>query len=565
MAKNSEYWEKRVASEVWRIYNSIEEKNRELLDFYIGASESVKDELYRLAEKLSKDGVLSLSEMHKQNRLAELNKKFEKIIENLGHDIEEFAKKNMQQGFQRAYKAVAVSMGDTDFAMPNKKLMEKLMETPWRGDTFSGRLWKNQKKLANVLNDVLLVGLQQGKTATEIAVQLHNRMGQSFNDCHRLVRTETMHYLNDATLQRYKDAGVEMVQIWAAQDERTCDTCGGYHAKKYLINKCPHVPLHANCRCTILPVTDEKVIAEYEKEDVAEVSKDGKIRSIKEVQQDIDSAQAEIDKMDDEISKLQDSILSRRKKKEISDEDALLRIKELKEKIRNRGAVIEKLKNELKKFGGEQKKEKSNLIKMLEKEKIEFRNVTKYRKKVTESEIIDNISGGDKTKGSCASLGLAYIGNKNGYQCLDFRGGISRDWFSSKANKLTMWKELEVNVIIEDSFKGCVSNGKKILSNVEKGKEYYLSVGKHAAIVRKTEDGILQYLELQSSKENGWKDFSENVRDTLLQRFKCGKLNGKAYLTDIGQLEGNEEFIKVLGYINTLEDAQLKGVTGYVR
>ena len=127
MAKNSEYWEKRVASEVWRIYNSIEEKNRELLDFYIGASESVKDELYRLAERLSKDGVLSLSEMHKQNRLAELNKKFEKIIENLGHDIEEFAKKNMQQGFQRAYKAVAVSMGDTDFAMPNKKLMEKLM------------------------------------------------------------------------------------------------------------------------------------------------------------------------------------------------------------------------------------------------------------------------------------------------------------------------------------------------------------------------------------------------------------------------------------------------------
>ena len=143
----------------------------------------------------------------------------------------------MQQGFQRAYKAVAVSMGDTDFAMPNKKLMEKLMETPWRGDTFSGRLWKNQKKLANVLNDVLLVGLQQGKTATEIAIQLHNRMGQSFNDCHRLVRTETMHYLNDATLQRYKDAGVEMVRIWAALDERTCDTCGGYHAKKYPINE----------------------------------------------------------------------------------------------------------------------------------------------------------------------------------------------------------------------------------------------------------------------------------------------------------------------------------------
>lgn len=564
MAKSSEYWEKRIAPETWKVYNSLEEKNKELLQFYIEASESVKDELYRLAEKCSKDGVLSLSEMYKQNRLAELNKKYENIIEELGCTTEEFARKNMQQGFQDVYEKIAKGMGDNDFSMPNKKLMEKMMETPWRGDNFSGRLWKNQKKLAVSLNDVLLTGLQQGKTVTEIAIALHNRMGQGFNDCHRLVRTESMHYLNDATLHRYKDAGVEYVQIWAALDERTCDTCGGYHGKVYPIDKCPAVPFHANCRCTILPVTDEKVIAEYEKEDVAEISKDDRIK-IKEVQQDIDSAQTEIDQMNDEISKLQDSILSRRKKKEISDEDALIRIKELKEKIRNRGADIEKLKNELKKFGVNQKKEKSNLVKMLEKEKIEFRKVTKYRKKVTESEIIDKISGGDRTKGSCASLGLAYIGNKNGYQCLDFRNGISRDWFSSKANKLTMWKELGVNVITEDSFKGCVSNGKKVLLNVEKGKEYYLSVGKHAAIVRKTEDGILQYLELQSSKENGWKDFSENVRDTLLQRFKCGKLNGKAYLTDIGQLEGNEEFIKVLGYINTAEDAQLKGVTGHVR
>lgn len=564
MEKNSEYWEKRIASEIWKVYNSLEEKNKELLQFYIEASESVKDELYRLAEKYSKDGVLSLSEMYRQNRLAELNKKYENIIEELGRTTEELARENMQQGFKDVYEKTAKGMGDNDFSMPNKKLMEKMMETPWRGDNFSGRLWKNQKKLAVSLNDVLLTGLQQGKTVTEIAIALHNRMGQGFNDCHRLVRTESMHYLNDATLHRYKDAGVEYVQIWAALDERTCDTCGGYHEKIYPIYKCPHVPLHANCRCTVLPVVDEKVIAEYGKEDVAEISKDDRIK-IKEVQQDIDSAQTEIDQMNDEISKLQDSILSRRKKKEISDEDALIRIKELKEKIRNRESAIEKLKNELKKFGVNQKKEKSNLVKMLEKEKIEFRKVTKYRKKVTESEIIDKISGGDRTKGSCASLGLAYIGNKNGYQCLDFRNGISRDWFSSKANKLTMWKELGVNVITEDSFKGCVSNGKKVLLNVEKGKEYYLSVGKHAAIVRKTEDGILQYLELQSSKENGWKDFSENVRDTLLQRFKCGKLNGKAYLTDIGQLEGNEEFIKVLGYINTAEDAQLKGVTGHVR
>lgn len=104
MEKNSEYWEKRLASETWKTYNSLEEKNRELLEFYIDASESVKDELYRLAEKYSKDGVLSLSDMHKQNRLTELNGKFEKIIEDLGHSTEAFAKKNMQDGFKKCMR-----------------------------------------------------------------------------------------------------------------------------------------------------------------------------------------------------------------------------------------------------------------------------------------------------------------------------------------------------------------------------------------------------------------------------------------------------------------------------
>lgn len=267
-AKSSKYWEARIADGTWKTYNSLEEKNRELLEFYVDASEQVKKELYLIAEKYSKDGVLSLSDMHKQNRLTALNKKFEDIIEDLGHKTEKSAKKNMQDGFKAVYENTAVSMGDKDFSMPNKKLMEKLLQEPWRGDSFSGRLWKNQKKLATGLNDLLLTGLQQGKTATEIAVSLHNFMGQGFNECHRLVRTETMHYLNDATMQRYKDAGIKYVQIWVAEDERTCDKCSKYHGKIYPIDKCPHVPLHPNCRCTIIPVTDERMIEDYERRNV---------------------------------------------------------------------------------------------------------------------------------------------------------------------------------------------------------------------------------------------------------------------------------------------------------
>lgn len=266
MAKSDAYWEKRIASKTWKTYNSLEEKNRDLLEFYLDASKAVKEELYTLAEKHSKEGTLSLSEMHKQNRLTRLNEKYEQIAKELGEKVESFAVENMETGFQEVYKNVAVGMGDIEFAMPNKKLMEKLLNEPWRGDDFSGRLWKNQKKLAAGLNEILLVGLQQGKTVTEIAVSLHNFMGQGFNQCHRLVRTESMHYLNSATLQRYKDAGVEFVKILAAVDERTCDDCGSENGNIYPIDKVPPLPFHANCRCTIIPVVDEDEIAEYLKD-----------------------------------------------------------------------------------------------------------------------------------------------------------------------------------------------------------------------------------------------------------------------------------------------------------
>lgn len=257
MAKSSLYWEKRIAANTWKTYNSLEEKNRVLLEFYQDASRSIRHELYDLGEKYSKDGVLTRSEMYRQNHLTNLNKKFEDMALELGNKVEDTTSRNMKEGFSQVYHDTAVALGVEGYSPLNKKLMEKLLNEPWRGNNFSGRIWENQKRLAVGLNEILLDGIQQGRPVTEIAVNLHNFTGSSFNNCHRLVRTETMHYLNSATLQRYKDSDIKEVQLWAAEDERTCDTCNSYHGKIYPINDCPMLPFHSNCRCTILPVVDE--------------------------------------------------------------------------------------------------------------------------------------------------------------------------------------------------------------------------------------------------------------------------------------------------------------------
>ena len=44
--------------------------------------------------------------------------------------------------------------------------------------------------------------------------------------------------------------------------------------------------------------------------------------------------------------------------------------------------------------------------------------------------------------------------------------------------------------------KSTMTVGKRFIEQAENGKEYLLSVGQHVAIVRRTNDGKLQYLEL---------------------------------------------------------------------
>ncbi|HFD2049314.1 TPA: minor capsid protein, partial [Clostridium perfringens] len=266
----SEYWEKRIAEPTWNIYNSLEEKNRALLEMYQEASLSISDELYRVAEKM-KTATPTLSDMYKFNRLNNLQNNINSIIKELGSNVENFGKKNMYKGFSENYKATMEAIGEVSFDIPNKKLMKEILDRPWKGNNFSERLWKNTKVLAMNLNDILTAGLTQGKTITEMAIQLNNRMNEGFNVAHKLVKTETMHYLNESSFKAYQDAGCEEVQVWAAVDERTCPTCGIRHGNVYRIRDKPTLPFHANCRCVYLPVVyieDAKIDHDQAKEDI---------------------------------------------------------------------------------------------------------------------------------------------------------------------------------------------------------------------------------------------------------------------------------------------------------
>lgn len=210
------------------------------------------------------------------------------------------------------------------------------------------------------------------------------------------------------------------------------------------------------------------------------------------------------------------------------------------------------------------KEVETDTSKALKKLGVEYNAVVEHSHALTTDEIVSLVAGGDLTTGSCASAALAYAGQKQGWNVLDFRGGSSMDFFSSKANKIKMFKDLGATSLVSDSGKSNLTNGKRILGQLSEGAEYYLSVGRHAAIVRKKE-GVLQYLELQCSKPdmNGWKNFGD-VAYTLKYRFGCStssRYYPTAYATDISQLTG-DDFRTILGYMNTDGTSQRKGAAG---
>lgn len=210
-------------------------------------------------------------------------------------------------------------------------------------------------------------------------------------------------------------------------------------------------------------------------------------------------------------------------------------------------------------------------FKRLNQMSVDYNPVQNQIKKVTEEEIINLLAGGDRTSGSCASVGLAYIGQKQGWDILDFRGNKSQEFFSNGLNLNALSKTEGIKTLKADG-KCSLTVGNRLLKQVETGKEYYLCVGKHASIVRKTEEGKLQYLELQSAYNSGWTDFNGNPKSTLHDRFGCtstsdyGTSSTYDFMIDVEESDfSTDDFKSLLGYINTSDSAQKKGKNGTIK
>jgi SPP1 gp7 family putative phage head morphogenesis protein len=417
----------------------------------------------------------------------------------------------------------------------------KLIAKPWApdGQNFSSRIWRDKNKLMAEMPSILTQATIRGDGYAKTTKLLADRFNVSKSQAKNLVITESAFFSSASQTDCFNDLGVKQYEIVATLDSKTSSICRMMDGKVFdMKDRKPGVtcsPFHGRCRTTSAPYFNDEF--ELNTKRAARDPVTGKTYQVP---------------ADMKYPAWEKSFVNGGSKDGL---DVL------------NGGIIKK--TELSKAAKE-------IADDCDANSVEYKQVERLNGELMPDEIIFKLAGGDTTKGSCSSLAFAYAGNKSGIDVVDFRGGSSRDAFAKMKN---IKKMLEIPGI-----KGSITKAKReiketaaLLKTLELNKEYYLAVGKHAAIVRRLESGV-EYLELQSKNQNGWIPFKNKrygtVENTLGKRFGCRKTVDKSYglvwekdivLMDVDSFSGNSDVEYLLGYINTAIDSQKKGVGGDVK
>lgn len=537
----------------------LEKEQQVLKDLKAVYRKALKDVQANIAGLNARTDMQNIQSIIYQKKYQEaLEQQIKDILDDLNNNsfesIDQYIRESYDNGYIGQMWKMQKETGVT-MVMPidQKKVMRaytndtKLSSKHYKENPVQGRLAENVSLLKKRVRSNVSRGIAAGMTWTEVAYNIASGMKNSFdkamNDAMRIARTEG-HRVNQ---QGYLDAGEIAKNAGADCVKQWDSTLDGLTR-----------PWHREADGQIRELDDDFIV---DGEKMQAPSVGGSARNVCNCRcQTLIRARWALD--EDELKTLQD----RAAFFGLDKTDSFNEFKEKYLKLPENADTLEigKVLNEPVET---EEKHYKNLLAKLAIKMIDYRPVQNHTSQVTEEQIISNLGGGDRTSGSCASLGLAYIGQKLGWNILDFRGGDSQRFFSTATNLYTLSEAKGVKTLNADG-KSSITVGNRLLKQVEAGKEYYLCVGRHAAIVRRTKEGVLQYLELQSAFRNGWTNFNGNPKNTLHDRFGCTQSLPAFgdFMIDLEESDfSTDEFKSLLGYINTAENEQKKGSNGTIK
>lgn len=148
-----------------------------------------------------------------------------------------------------------------EFAQINPRTIDQLISYPFNGANFSQRLWKQKDHMMQALTEEITTMLVHGKDPKTLSKSFAKKFSTKEYEAYRLLHTESSFIIEQATMQGYKEDGVEKYQILATLDEKTSEICRGEDGKIYDLDKATvgvnYPPYHPFCRTTTIPYYDD--------------------------------------------------------------------------------------------------------------------------------------------------------------------------------------------------------------------------------------------------------------------------------------------------------------------
>ena len=318
--KNRDYWEERQVKREAKAFTTIQDIEKEYKIALEKAKQNINKELSRIGTTYMKDNNLSyhdalkllkgdeykvwkkdlhdyLKEYNKLLKTAPLEaKKLYLEIETLAarsrmshldslkaqidmemvkliFRVEDSAKNALISIYRDTYTEVTKDLGIN--AIVSRDKIKTVLDRPWSGANFSERLWTNTDKLAQTVKQEIVNGMIQGINLQTMAKRVSERFETAKkNDVERLLRTEVNYTLNQATLDGYKEAGIEKYEFSATLDSRTSQICSELHGEVFEIKKIAvglnYPPMHPRCRSTTIPIIDYESLIKQGREEIGE-------------------------------------------------------------------------------------------------------------------------------------------------------------------------------------------------------------------------------------------------------------------------------------------------------
>ena len=256
------YWAERNKKNQEKIADkTIKSINYQLQKYYGKAMNKVINDFEAVYNKIlntMEDGKEPTpADLYKLDKYWEAQAQMRRELEKLGNKQVKLLSAAFEANFFEVYYGLALP-GDEAFNRIDRQVVQQLINGIWVADgkQWSQRIWSNNERLAQTLNDELIHIVTTGKKSTDLKKVLQERFNVSYHRAETLVRTEVAHIQTEAAKKRYEDYGIEYVEVLVDEDDKTCELCKALKGKKFPTTGTPPLPVHPNERCCLVPVID---------------------------------------------------------------------------------------------------------------------------------------------------------------------------------------------------------------------------------------------------------------------------------------------------------------------